>query len=185
MSRVITFSRRFPASHIRVGEPTFFVEKIFKSFGVKALGETFYAPITEDIFGLNQHLPSRLVYDFITSLEHYWIPSNDFNPKIHTIRRGKRWKAGDRFSPRVWTDAPYRSKQLIIAPDIQLKRVADFEMSWMDNIFIDRKPLRNLTTLAENDGLSHGDLLAWLRPYAEPKTFSGQILIWSDQELPY
>jgi hypothetical protein len=32
--------------------------------------------------------------------------------KKHTIRSSKyRWKAGDKFSPRIWTGKPYRSPQ--------------------------------------------------------------------------
>src|SRR5581483_8638457 len=53
----------------------------------------------------------------------------DFKPKLHTVRKGKRWKAGDFFSPRVWSDRPYASKQVVIAPDIKLERVADIEIS--------------------------------------------------------
>lgn len=38
--------------------------------------------------------------------------------KYHTIRAGNRFKKGDYFSPRIWTDKPYASKQYQFHPDI-------------------------------------------------------------------
>lgn len=37
MSRVITFSKTFPAYHPKAGQPTHFVEKLWKCFGINAL----------------------------------------------------------------------------------------------------------------------------------------------------
>lgn len=45
--------------------------------------------------------------------------------KEHTIRKGKRWKVGDKFSPRIWSGKPYKSKQIILAPDTEIKQVFD------------------------------------------------------------
>lgn len=36
-------------------------------------------------------------------------------------------KVGDKFSPRVWSGKPYRSKMITIAPDIEVKQIWDFE----------------------------------------------------------
>jgi len=158
MSKVITFSRAFPSYHPKAGQPTFFVEKIWKSFGM---------PINSDL-GLkglkyeNTHLP----------------------PKHHTIRGGNRFKAGKYFSPRVWSDKPYRSKQIIIAPDIEVKKVWDFEISGADfrveeNFYggESENSFWILEQIASNDGLSRIDLLDW---FQYPKPFSGQIICWNE-----
>lgn len=60
-----------------------------------------------------------------------------FDPKGHTVRAGHRFKPGDIVSLRVWGNdvnpksgrsGPYHSKQIIIAPDIQVKKTWDFEI---------------------------------------------------------
>jgi hypothetical protein len=100
MSRVITFSRYFPAHHPRCGESTYFVEKIWASL------ETSF---------LDQLADEDRIFNPRLSLDV-------FAPKHHTIRAGHRFKAGDWFSPRVWSGKPYNSKQIQFAPDIQVKK---------------------------------------------------------------
>lgn len=112
----------------------------------------------------------------------------NFNPKIqpkyHTIRAGNRWKVGDKFSPRVWSDKPYNSKQVIIAPNIEIKKVWNIEIEM---------PIRKLSVTNEeglwwqydkgnaiqeiitNDGLLYEDFWEWF-----PKTFKGQIICWNE-----
>lgn len=151
MSKVIIFSTKFPSYHPRKGEPTFFVEKIFKSLGISK------DKISEE-FG------------------------HEFNPKHHTIRAGNRWKVGDKFSPRIWSGKPYRSKTITIAPDIEVKKVWDFEMDFngiyaVNGIYIDP---RKYKSLAKNDGLTEDDMFNWFMPnYNKPKDFSGQIICWN------
>jgi hypothetical protein len=184
MSKVITFSRTFPSYHPKAGQPTHFVGAMNK-----ALGRAHFAPHKDYLDALivyNSHLPEELVVDFeyVNSMS-FWVWT-DLSPKIHTIRSGNRWKAGDWFSPRVWSGVPYDSKQIIIGPDLQIKRVVDIEMSkrgvvTIDGKFYDCRP-NEAHPLAYNDGLSGKDLADWFAPYLP---FSGQIIIWIDKELPY
>lgn len=160
MAKVITFSRVFPSYHPKAGMPTFFVEKIWKSLGGVVLKYTnpFH---TEDykkgiVWG----------YQLVEGCKHT------------TIRAGHRWKAGDWFSPRVWSGKPYRSKQIQFAPDIQVKKVWDVEFDEDGCLWIisdkERGP-RVLHRVAKNDGLTLDDLIAWFN-----KPFTGQIICWNE-----
>lgn len=156
MSKVLTFSREFPSYHPRKGEPTYFVEKIWKS-------------IKEDSI---KHLD---VPDI--SLHHFF----ECSGKHHTIRGGNRFKAGDWFSPRVWHGRPYNSKQIIIAPDIQVKKVWSFELT-EDNLYMVNGSLYAypnsdfaIEPLAHNDGLEMVDFVDWFN-----KPFKGQIICWNE-----
>lgn len=184
MSRVITFSRTFPSYHPRKGEDTFFAEKIWKSLDKLELTSIH----------LDQCINNY--YQQIGYLEKY----NDIHSKYHTIRAGNRWKVGDKFSSRVWSGKPYASKQIIITPDIEIKKV------WSITIELIRKPMENsdyetacykflidgvivndVETLAKNDGLSYHDLIDWFKlfqsldkPRLMRKVFDGQIICWSN-----
>ena len=163
MSRVITFSRTYPSYHLRKGQPTYFVEKIWDSLGLPLHQPTILAN------GLNEEYLNfqRLGDDFI------W-------PKHHTVRAGHRWKAGDWFSPRVWSGKPYNSKQIIIAPDIQIKKTYDFELQGGKAFIHDFMELNNigLSTISKNDGLLLNDFVGWFNDFS--KSFSGQIIIWNE-----
>lgn len=165
MSKVITFSRVFPAYHTRKGEPTYFVEALFKGFPEYSADE--YTPLKsepwKDIFSL---LP--LAIDKLSEI----------GPKYHTIRSGKRWKIGDKFSPRVWSGKPYQSKQIAIAPDIEIKKLWDFEIK-ENGFYINDWPISpdKLCDVAENDGLDYFDFQRW---FQYPKPFSGQIICWNE-----
>lgn len=177
MSRVITFSRVFPSYHQRKGEPTNFIRSIWEGL---------------DLLNLLHTLDDSLLEDETESFYR----KNQYNPKYHTIRAGNRWKVGDWFSPRVWSGRPYNSKQIVIAPDIQIKRVFDFKIE-IDNdyicVLIDDYPFyeenKNLVTqidaletLAQNDGLSISDFKNWFR--WGKKHFTGQIICWN-KEIEY
>ena len=166
MSKVITFSRVFPAYHPRKGEPTFFVEKLAKS---------------RHFIGL----PPCDISDDIFSTEMYHI----VEPKHHTIRSGNRWKAGDKFSPRVWSGKPYQSKMITIAPDIEIKKVWDIKIqNFADGMWIDfgnyhlsqHMDLEQtiLPLVAQNYGLNTKDLVNWFKFPKHP--FFGQIICWNE-----
>lgn len=157
MRHIRTLSRTFPAYHPRKGEPTFFMEKFWASIGMN---------------------DDEIISQFI------W-PSDWFNqshePKHHTIRAGHHIKVGDTISFRVWSGKPYRSKQIIIAPDIEVKNVwkiglrirGDFkEFYSMDTDMT----MTSINQLAINDGLHINDLFSWFN-----KPFEGQIICWNDQ----
>lgn len=165
MSRVITFSRFFPSYHPRKGEPTYFVEKV--------------------IVGLNAPPQQQDVYlDELLAKEIIDFDDLDTKPKYHTIRAGNRWNVGDKFSPRIWSARPYHSKQIQIAPDIEVKKVWLFEMDLNGVYSVNGKYLDNelYTVLAMNDGLSEEDMFYWFMPnYDRPKEFKGQIICWNEK----
>lgn len=107
--------------------------------------------------------------------------------KHHTIRAGNRWKVGDKFSPRVWSGKPRNSKQIIIAPDIEIKKVFDFEMDLNGIYSINGKYIshKSYHKLANNDGLTEVDMQFWFMPNMnKPKEFKGQIICW-DENINY
>lgn len=165
MSRVIIFSRVFPTYHPRKGEPTEFVEKVWAGKGISMLNTDV---LKEEYIGV-----SRI--------------GNLFYPKHHTIRAGNRWKVGDKFTPRVWSGKPYASKQIIIAPDIEVKKVWNIYMVWGGyNWFITTKELNkpiSIDMLAKNDGLTTEDFMNWFcknKKSRQGDSFSGQIICWNE-----
>jgi hypothetical protein len=161
MSRVITFSRTFPSYHPKKGQPTYFIEKIWKSLG--GVSREFTDP-----FVIGQDFKKSIVwgYQLVEGV------------KYHTIRSGKRWKVGDKFSPRVWSGKPYNSKMITIAPDIEIRKVWDFEMDGRV-FYIDGKYYlyTHLNEVATNDGLILEELLQWFK---YPGIFQGQIICWNE-----
>ena len=104
-------------------------------------------------------------------------------PKYHTIRAGHRWKVGDYFSPRVWSKKAYHSPQIIIGPDIEVKKTWDIIIKPDDSLFINGQDCGMFISfnaivekLAKNDGLSTEDLLNW---FPNKKEFDGQIICWN------
>ncbi len=166
MSRVIIFSTKFPSYHPKVGQPTYFVEKIFAGL-IDARYPNF------EIAGDFKN------YDWY---KYY----NCTQPKFHTIRAGHRFKVGDYFSPRIWSDKPYRSKQIIIAPDIEVKKVWNVEIfTALGCIYIGKRVNKNryelysFGTVAQNDGLTFEDMQHWFNVKPD-KPFIGQIICWND-----
>lgn len=153
----MTFSRYFPAYHPRKGEPTYFVEGIWESIRN------------------NQNIDSPQ-YHYM-KFESDIMRWKQYQPKHHTIRAGNRWKVGDKFSPRVWSGKPYNSKQIIIAPDIEIKKVWNFEIKDSE-VYINGFLYNGKTKdLIKNDGLEEMDFWNW---FQFPKPFSGQIICWNE-----
>jgi hypothetical protein len=168
MSRVLTFSTVFPSYRPRAGQPTYFVEKLWRAMlELKLIGliETVRYESNYQQFFPCQFTPEENIVNH--------------TPKYHTIRAGHRWKVGDKFSPRVWSGKAYRSKQVIIGPDIEVKKVWDIEKHH-DFFMINGNGVlaREVSELAKNDGLDELDLRHWFGK--EPK-FSGQIICWNDK----
>jgi len=191
MSKVLIFSRTFPANHPRKGQPTYFVEKFWNSLRDNDL------PLPKNI-------------DFPESFMWSILPLSNFGPKHHTIRSGNRFKVGDKFSARVWSGKPYRSKQIIIAPDIEVKKVwnitirkdfkdngelirvhihiEDFYFRYMvkngEIMFSDHDcKLKTDPLIYTNDGLSLNDFVNWFKISKKnvfDNAFKGQIICWSD-----
>lgn len=174
MSRVLTFSRTYPSYHPKAGQPTYFVEKIWKSL------TPINSPIVPYWMTHTKDLPNTNVEKSTP-----W----DYDPKHHTIRAGNRWKPGDKFSPRVWSGQPYNSKQIIFAPDIEVKKVWDFDIIGSDFYLSGRHEYGEsggfeISQVAKNDGLSTTDFLEWfmLSPeFEKKKEFKGQIICWNSE----
>lgn len=166
MTKVITFSRYFPKYHPKAGQPTYFVEQIYNSIYRDKSGDWSDAPGDTS--------------NYVVELEHTIL-----GRKHHTIRQGNRFKVGDKFSPRVWSGKPYRSPQIIIAPDIEVVKEYKFKIEiilledgYATKMFIGNSrvdPLK-LTEVSKNDGLDYRDFLHW---FQYPKSFSGQIICWN------
>ena len=180
MARVITFSRFFPAYHPKKGQETYFVEKIWKS--LYDLEKSSYIPFAEHQQNLDSILYPNI--DYLDTNRNI----HSHKPKHHTIRNGNRWKAGDYFSPRVWSGKPYASTMITIAPNIKIEKVWDIAVNCNgDTGFVVLNglefPLKSVNTLAlklaTNDGLSLDELIAWFN-----KPFNGQIICWN-KEIEY
>jgi hypothetical protein len=171
MSKVITFSRTFPAYHPKAGQPTYFVEKFWKS-----------------LWDQNKAHDIHLFQEPYDEHFHPWGDGStnvhQYSGKHHTIRAGSRWKEGDYFSPRVWSGKPYNSKQIIIGPNTQIVKEYSFEIQGGEFKIDDRvyggeaeSIFELLELIALNDGLNRHDLLEWFK---YPKPFDGQILCWNE-----
>jgi hypothetical protein len=173
--KVITFSRQFPATHPKKGEPTQFVEKILLS--LIEIGHISTSRAVE--IGRSLSLPG---FENMNELRQA-----PLKPKHHTIRAGCRWKEGDQFSPRIWSGRPYASKQIEFVYEVDICKVWSFDIA-RGYIFINRKcfgkfhPLNIiLQQLAANDGVEPLDMIRWFaaHPKAKQLKFSGQILCWN------
>lgn len=186
MSRVITFSTRFPTYHPRKGEPTGFVKALLRQQNIR-LDKDYY----HLIFQLNYaklkgcELTENQLFELWQSVQREDEPTHY---KLHTIRAGHRWKAGDKFSPRVWSGVPYHSPQIIIAPDMEVKKTWNIEMDRL-SVVIDKYKIYRLgdekvaiyEKLAQNDGLDVVDFCYWFK---FPAPFDGQIICW-DENVNY
>ena len=174
MAKVITVSEKFPAYHPKKDKPTYFKQQIWGS-------------LYNQGFDLTKQIKDPETYMF----------NNWFNrrPKNHTVRLGRRWKTGDTASIRVWgTDinpksgriGPYHSKQIIIAPDVEVT-VYNIIISCNQYMFQPMKPtgtpdeyiLISSGELALNDGLSLEDFTSWFNPKGKKQEIEAQIICWN------
>lgn len=134
--------------------------------------------------------PTYFPEKILTSIgnENFLSVNHGYEPKHHTIRAGHRWKVGDKFSPRVWSGVPYKSKQIIIAPDIEVKKVWEIRIDLLDQYecvyLVDKLGYPIIVeeaTLAKNDGLTEQDFYDWFdTPRNRKEVFSGQIICWNE-----
>lgn len=171
--KVLTFNRHFPKGHSREGQPTFFVEQILNSILPRPLS-----------VGL-QELPEA-AKDYIND----FMVIDGSKKKHHTIRAGARFKPGDWASLRIWSDKPYRSKQIEFA-QVEIKRVWPFAVHVVGNELLWQIPgigssdnlSNNLKIIAGNDGLEVNDFVSWFacHPKKKEQRFEGQVISWSDK----
>ena len=162
MSKIITFSTKFPNYHPKAGQPTHFVEQILSNLIKQGKADTEHLkPSFVDISALNMDCQKR-----------------------HTIRKGNRFKVGDKFSARIWSGNPYNSKQIIFAPEIEVRQIWDIEINLAyETIKINGKEIHYnlLDVIAKNDGLSFDDFDSWFGK----DFFEGQIICWCDDVSYY
>lgn len=176
MSKVRTFSRQFPKGHPSAGKPTFFIEKILNQLKIDYSSDDYL----QRLFVLNAKkiADKRLSFE---DIETFYISLQETGSnKLHTIRGGKHFTAGEQFQPCIWYGNPYNSPQIKFAPDVVVKRVYDIGL----RIRGDFKEFycgdcdltgTSISLIAKNDGLEENDFLNWFT-----KPFDGQIICWSD-----
>ncbi|MES2382627.1 MAG: hypothetical protein V4538_16380 [Bacteroidota bacterium] len=176
MAKVLTFSREFPSYNPRAGQPTYFREKLLHSL------------LLQNKIDLKSNFVKNIELNFLAFSK---------GTKNHTIRAGNRWKAGDIASPRIWGSniniksgrkGPYHSDQIIIAPDIEIKKVWDIIIELTPNQTTILLPtevksqfqMLSLGEVAKNDGLEIEDFERWFNPKKKDIQFVGQIICWNE-----
>lgn len=107
----------------------------------------------------------------------------DFIPKTHTIRKGRRWKAGDKIHMATGVRTPKYTQfnkglagldTVISVQEIQIKNMFNDR----DGIFVDGRKLddKEIILLAMNDGFNSVDEL-W--DWFPMQDFEGQIIHWT------
>jgi hypothetical protein len=187
MSRVMTFSRTYPAYHPKRGQQTFFVEKMIQWYwdNVSNVMQGYHN-VPEMLYALNH---SKFPKDFYQQF------SDTLNPEInewksHTIRGGHWYKPGDFFRPCIWTGAPYNSPQMQFLPALSIPKTWDFDINGTD-FYLDGRHQFALTgdgfdfdKVASNDGLNHIDLNDWFTKspdFKKKREFNGQIICWNEK----
>ncbi len=162
MTRILTFSQKFPSYHPRKGEPTYFVEKLWSAF----------ADLHYVMDGIN-----------LTDVEFDFNKYHNGSPKWHTVRNGHRFKAGDYVRPCVWKLKGGRftkgNNLIPFAPDMEVRKTYDFDIDKDGNYLLNNHKvmLDMLKVIARNDGFeNYEDFEHWF-----PKgIFKGQIISWHD-----
>ncbi len=173
MAKVIIVSQSFPAYHHKKGQSTFFVEQILNALNIGFKNPNYLALLRL----LNRRAldDGRLTADHLRKFQDSLIRNYHGNKKLHTIREGSRFTAGEFFSPRVWSAKPYNSPQIIFAPDTAVQSTFKFQLKGCNYLLKNKRlNLSALTTVARNDGLSCDDLELWFK-----KPFTGQIICWN------
>ena len=177
MAKIVTFSRVFPSTHPKKGEPTYFVEAILTQLGINYKVGRYFMWLVEN----NPKIDGVFLMKFFDSLKR------EVPPKSHTIRNHKKpLKVGEFISPKCWADKPYNKTiegfwQINFAPIIEIKKVWDFEIK-ENGFFINRMLTNHIDgralRIAENDGLAIDDFKNW---FQFPKLFEGQINCWNEK----
>ena len=175
MAKVRTLSRFFMKGHPRVGDRTYFPEKVAKSMGINHFDVNKLNP------GISEEIHVELIYTGMLSMQE-WV-NIDLLPKHHTIRMGRHFKPIDELTLAIWSGKPYRSKQIklwtveIRSVDIFISRETPFGIP----VFC-REGLSvqlNSKILAKNDGLDWHDFLNWFN--IPVGLHNAQILIWNPE----
>ena len=138
--KVLLLSKVFPKGHPRVGKPTLFKDKIF--------------------------IVENLTYPSV------WSPDGC---KIHTIRNTSDWIMVSEkinmgkmvLSVRQWSGIPYKSihdDEIFQLCKIGIQKITIANRVSEYQCYVDGL-LTDITTIAQNDGLSKQDFIDWFKPY--------------------
>lgn len=165
-----SISRIFPSYHPSAGQPTYFVEKICNAI---------YGGLDIYIEYRKKFNPDSDISDL--SRKQIEMGMDIFQPKLHTIRAGKKVKHGDTLTLYVWSGKPYRSPQIVFIEKLPVYQTHDFSIDADGSYFINGKQtsIETFKKLALNDGFdSLDDLECWFN-ISKGQTFDGQIICWS------
>jgi hypothetical protein len=171
--KTITFMTKFPATHPMKGQPTYFVEKILKSFDIR---------IDEiDLDSLNPNVDFKILDEVRKRIDENQL--NFSRPKLHTIRAGHRFKVGEFFKPCIWyLPGSYYTKgnvQIQFFEPIVVAQTWDFDITSDQYISINGITAFGgtiINNLAMNDGLDSESLRQWFNK----KPLNGQVICWNE-----
>ena len=180
MTKLVNFSRVFPAYHPKNGQSTHFVEAILKQLNIDYTSNDYFIWLCEN----NKNISELFLDKFHQSL------SENIYPKSHTIRSHTRpVNVGDYINPTCWAGSPYKKTvegfwKIKFAPDIEVKKVWDIQinhaLSWFETI-IDNKQFDDWSSLGKDDGLKNEDFIDWFK---KDNIITGRIICWN-QNINY
>lgn len=179
--RIVTFSKVFPSTHPKKGEPTHFIEAILTQLGVDYTNHNYLL----DLIKWNPGVAEIFLNKFQQNL------SENILAKSHTIRDNKvPFEVGQFIDAQVWAGKPYNKTpegywKIKFAPNFEVKKIWEVEIlgsimivdkqTKLDHIALN--PLNEKCKfLAKNDGLTAIELIQWFN-----KDFSGQIISWNSE----
>lgn len=195
MSKIITFSRKFPKDHISAGKSTQFVEMILNYLHISYDNNQY----TDLLIELNKNKleDGRLIIEDLDKFQDSLNPLKRDIVKRHTIRGSLRFKEGEQFTPAVWAYIPYRGSQIVFCPNLEVKKTFGFNInpdkSGSNCPYINSREIieqNELIKIAENDGLSLADFIDWFSigvKIGDKKTapsLYGQVICW-DKNVIY
>lgn len=114
----------------------------------------------------------------ILGFDAAFLPQMQAGTKIHTIRRGHRWKAGQLINFCLNED---QATGRTFRPDAAVTSTQHLRILDGRHLFIDERPIRGaeLEQLAHHDGFVNAEaLLNWFHDHYGP-VFEGQLIHWT------
>ncbi len=154
-THIIRLSNRFPKSHPRAGQPTYFVENLMFALrcpdcqnGERQEGEFCR------VCNCRRNIPGRKIHTLRANYD-YWAP------RIREVQEGRAVLRAE-----YWPEVPYRCKPAKIwtltaahGVGIQKVELADLGIVVIDGIS------HSEIEVAGNDGLSYADFVNWFKGY--------------------
>ncbi|WP_019949017.1 ASCH domain-containing protein [Hymenobacter aerophilus] len=114
----------------------------------------------------------------ILGFDSAFVPSIQAGTKIHTIRRGHRWQAGQLIHFCLNAD---QATGQTFHPDAPVHSIQHLRILDGQHLLIDERPIRGaeLEQLARHDGFPDAQtLLQWFQDHYGP-VFDGQLIHWT------